>query len=342
MLLDAMHLTPDLSEMAAWAHSAETLGFDGLVVSETKSDPFLALTLAAEHTQRLTLSTGIAVAFPRSPTILAHLAWDLARFSHGRFILGLGPQVRAHVERRFGAAWEKPVRRLRETIEAIRAVWHCWQTGEDLYYEGEFFTLDLMTPFFSTGPLPYPPPPIYIAAVNHQMLKLAGSACDGVFLHALHSVKYLQEVAWPSLRQGLEQAGRSRQAFSAAAGVFVVPTDDPQPASVFEAYVRQQLSFYMSTPAYRSVLELHGWEGIAIQLSRLARRGDWEAMPKLINDAMLDAFAVSGAWGELPGKIQTRYGDLLDRISYYWPYTPGASDDGWRATLAGFKGDGGA
>lgn len=337
MLLDAMHLTPDLSEMAAWAHSAETLGFDGLVVSETKSDPFLALTLAAEHTQRLTLSTGIAVAFPRSPTILAHLAWDLARFSHGRFILGLGPQVRAHVERRFGAAWEKPVRRLRETIEAVRAVWHCWQTGEDLYYEGEFFTLDLMTPFFSTGPLPYPPPPIYIAAVNHQMLKLAGSACDGVFLHALHSVKYLQEVAWPSLRQGLEQAGRSRQAFSAAAGVFVVPTDDPQPASVFEAYVRQQLSFYMSTPAYRSVLELHGWEGSAIQLSRLARRGDWEAMPRLINDAMLDAFAVSGTWGELPNKIRTRYGNLLDRISYYWPYTPGASDAGWRDTLAGFK-----
>lgn len=337
MQLDMMVLTPDLGQMAGLVTAAEQVGFDGVWVSETRADPFLALAVGAEHSQRLMLGTGIAVAFPRSPTILAHLAWDLARFSGGRFVLGLGPQVRAHNELRLGVKWEKPVRKLRETIEAIRAVWACWQEGKPLDYQGEFFRLSLMTPFFSPDPLPFAPPPIFIAAVNEQMLRLAGRVCDGVFLHALHTVDYLRQAALPALQAGWQAAGRSRRDFTLATGLFVVPTDDAQPAGHFEAYVRQQLSFYMSTPAYRAVMELHNWQGAALQLSRLARRGEWEAMPRLISDAMLDAFALSGRWGDLPGLIQARYGDLLDRVAYYWPFTPGESDAGWAATAAGFR-----
>ena len=337
MKLDTTLLAPDLAAMATYTAAAEAIGFDGLWASETKHDPFLPLVLAAEHSRRLTLGTGIAVAFPRSPTTLAHLAWDLARYSQGRFILGLGPQVWAHNERRFGVKWEKPIRKMRETIEAMHAIWDAWQNDRPLRYRGEFFKLTLMTPFFSGGPLDYPPPPIYLAAVNKQMLTLAGNLGDGVFIHALHSVDYLRQLARPAIAQGAAQANRTPEAVTVSAALFVVPTDDPKPAGHYEAYVRQQLAFYMSTPAYRTVLALHGWEETGYQLSKLAQRGRWADMPALISDAMLDTFALSGPWGGLPGQIKTRYGDMLDRVTYYLPFEPGPSEAGWRATIAGFR-----
>jgi probable F420-dependent oxidoreductase len=339
MKFDTYLISHDLQQMPAIARTAEALGFDGLWTAETAHNPFLPLTLAAEHSQRLTLGTGIAVAFPRSPTVLAHLAWDLQRYSQGRFVLGLGTQVKAHIVLRFGARWEKPVRQLRETIEAMRAVWTSWrQGGTTLNYRGEFITLRLMTPFFAEPPLAYPDPPVYIAAVNEQMLHLAGSLCEGVHIHPFHSARYLREYAWPHLREGMHSSGRSRLDFTAVGAVFAIPTDGNKPAHAYAAAAREQIAFYMSTPAYRSIVELHGWSGAAEQLSQMARRGEWQAMGQVITDEMLDAFAVTGKWAELPGIVQARYaGRLLDRVAYYLPFVPGEEDAGWQATIAGFR-----
>lgn len=337
MKIDTWLLSHDLSEMAVYTKAAESVGFDGLWTAETSSNPFLPLTLAAEHSQHLELGTGIAVAFPRSPAILAYLAWDLARYSQGRFILGLGSQVRAHNERRLGVKWEKPVTKMRETILALRAFWDCWQNDVPLDFEGEFFKLNLMTPFFNPGPHNYPHIPVYISAINKQMLQLAGELCEGVHIHPVHTVRYLEEFALPHLETGLAKSGRSRHDITLASSLFVVPPDAPRQATSYEAYARQQLAFYMSTPAYRVVLELHGWGGVSQQLSRLARRGEWAEMPGLVTDEILDTFAVSGDWAELPDKVQQKYGDLLDRVSYYLPYVPGENDEGWRATIDGFS-----
>jgi probable F420-dependent oxidoreductase len=201
-------------------------------------------------------------------------------------------------------------------------VWASWRAGgTSLNYRGEFYTLRLMTPFFAAPPLDYPDPPIYISAVNEQMLKLAGSLCEGVHIHPFHSPQYLREVAWPHLRAGMHESGRSRIGFTAVAAVFAIPTDGAKAASAYERSVREQLAFYMSTPAYRAVVDLHGWAAPAQQLSEMARRGEWQAMGDLITDAMLDAFAVTGTWAALPGIIKQRYaGRLLDRVAYYLPY----------------------
>jgi probable F420-dependent oxidoreductase len=337
MKIDTMLLTPKLAEMAAFAGAAEELGFDGIWTAETQADPFLPLTLAVEHTQQANVGTAIAVTFPRSPATLAHLAWDLQRYSNGRFILGLGPQVKAHNVLRFGVKWEKPVKKMRETIEAIRAFWRTWQTGEPFRYVGEFFKLTLMTPFFNPGPLEVPPPPIYIAAMNKLMLRLAGSHCEGVHIHALHTLKYLDEIALPELEIGWERSGKGREDFTLASAVFVVPTDDPQFAASIEQHVRQQISFYLSTPAYRLLAELHGWEEQARQLSLAARDKEWERMPAMISDQILNTLAIFGTWAELPGMIKEKYGSRLDRISYYLPYVPGQNEEGWKVTIAGFN-----
>ncbi len=336
MKIDVSFLQPRLEQMPAYAAAAEALGFDGFWSAETNSDPFLNLTLAAEHSRTMTLGTAIAVAFPRSPATLAYTAWDLQRFSGGRFVLGLGTQVKAHNVLRFGVKWEKPVKKMRETIEAIRAFWDCWQNGTPLDYTGEFFKLMLMTPFFDPGPIDVPPPPIYIAAVNEQMLRLAGSHCDGVHLHALHTVRYLDELALPSLAEGMARTGRSRDAFTVNASVFVIPTDDPAEAAAAEAHVRQQLSFYMSTPAYKAVLALHGWEATSATLGQMAREGKWAEMGDALTPEQVDTFAVRGTWAELPDRIHQRYGDRLDRVSYYLPFVPGENDAGWQATIDRF------
>jgi probable F420-dependent oxidoreductase len=339
MKFDTYLLTQDLQQMASVAAGAESLGFDGLWMAETAQNPFLPLVLAAEHTQRIALGTGIAVAFPRSPTVLAHIAWDLHRYSNGRFILGLGTQVKAHIVLRYGMRWEKPVRQMRETIDAMRAVWASWRSGgTSLNYRGEFYTLRLMTPFFAEAPLEYPDPPVYISAVNQQMLHLAGSACEGVHIHPFHSPRYLREYAWPHLREGLRTAGRSRMDFTAVGAVFAIPTDGHKPAASQERAVREQIAFYMSTPAYRSIVEPHGWVEVAETLGVMARQGQWQAMGDLITDEMLNAYAVTGAWAELPKIVKERYaGRLLDRVAYYIPYVPGEDDAGWRATIAGFR-----
>ncbi|MCP5097926.1 MAG: TIGR03617 family F420-dependent LLM class oxidoreductase [Chloroflexi bacterium] len=337
MKFDTTLLAHDLNEMAAYTKAAESIGFDGIWTAETSHDPFLPLTLAAEHSERVKLGTGIAVAFPRSPATLAYLAWDLARYSQGRFILGLGTQVKAHNVLRFGVKWEKPVKKMRETILAMRAFWDCWQHGKPLDFVGEFFKLQLMTPFFNPGPHDWPHVPVYIAAVNKQMLRLAGELCEGVHLHVLHSVPYLREFALPHIEAGLAKNGRSRKDIVLNTAVFAIPTDDPDYAAWAEAHVREQISFYMSTPAYRVLAEIHGWEEIALKLSKLMRAREFDAMPKLINDDILSTIAVTGTWAEIPLKIHNKYGDMLDRVSYYLPYQPGKQDVGWQASIDSFK-----
>ncbi|MFO7682550.1 MAG: TIGR03617 family F420-dependent LLM class oxidoreductase [Chloroflexota bacterium] len=337
MKFDVTLLTYDLSDIPAAAQAAESLGFDGFWLAETQADPFLGLVLAAEHTRKIDLGTGIAVAFPRSPTVTAMMAWNIAKMGNGRFHLGLGSQVKAHNVLRYGVAWEKPIKKMRETIQAIRALWRCWQTGEPLDYVGEFFKLQLMTPFFNPGPIANPRIPITISAVNEQMLRLAGEECDGVLLHALHSVPYIQEYALPHVETGLAKRGLALEEFEVITAVFAIPTDDPDYAAWAANFVRQQIAFYLSTPAYRIVAEMHGWQAAARELSQLARANQWSAMPTLITDDMLDVIAVTGAWAELPAIIHQKYGGLLDRVSYYLPFIPGQNEAGWQATINGFK-----
>lgn len=308
-----------LAEAASLAQRAESIGYDALWSSETQHDPFLPLALAAEHTRRIQLGTGIAVAFARSPTVLAHTAWDLQQHSNGRFILGLGTQVKAHVERRFGMTWDvPPAPRLREYILAIRALWQCWQTGEKLNFRGEFFKLTLMSPFFNPGPITHPHIPIYIAGVNEHLCQLAGELCEGFHVHPFHTPKYLAEFVLPNIELGLKKNGRARGDIQLASSIFVIGGDTEEERDANRKAVRQQIAFYASTPSYHTVFELHGWQTVAEELSSLASRGRWEEMPTLITDAMLAEFAEEGDWTALPTKIMRRYDGLLDRVAYYF------------------------
>jgi len=337
MKFDVSLLVHDLSQMPALARFADELGFDGIWTFETSHEPYLPLVLAAEHSERLSLGTSIAVAFPRSPTITAQIAWDLARYSKGRFILGLGTQVKGHNERRVGIKWERPVAKMRDYILAVRAVWESWQNQTRLDYRGEFYQLTLMTPFFSPAPHEYARIPIFVAGVNRGMCELAGELCEGFHVHPLHTTRYLQERILPSIESGLAKSARPRSAIELSSSIFVIPTDDAEQAAKYETEVRQQIAFYASTPPYRPVFELEGWSDVADQLTALAARAEWSAMASLIDDDMIDRFALRATWAELPAQLRQKYSGLLDRVSYYFPLVPGENEAQWRATAAGVK-----
>lgn len=325
-------------EMAETARRAEALGLDALWVGESTHNPFLGLMLAAEHTSTLRLGTAVALAFPRSPTLTAHLAWDLQAFSRGRFLLGLGSQVRGHIERRFGMPYDPPGPRLRDYLGALRAVWDCWQRGTPLQYRGRFYTLTLMTPFFNPGPIEHPHIPVYISAVNPYMLRLAGEACEGVHLHPLHSVRYLRELALPLIQEGLRKAGRRREDISLAVTVFTVTGETPQEVEEARAFVRRQIAFYASTPPYRRVLALHGWEETARRLSEMARAGEWEGMPGEITDEMVETFALVAPLDRLGAALRERYEGLVDRVAFYRPPRPLTDTAFWERTVRDFYG----
>jgi probable F420-dependent oxidoreductase len=319
-----------LEEMPRIARAAEEVGFAGVWTAETRHDPFLPLALAAEHTSRVELGTAVTVAFARSPTSVAHVAWDLARLSRGRFVLGLGSQVRAHVERRFGMPWSgRPVSQLRDYLAAVRAVWAAWQDGTPLRLRSEHYPLSLMTPFFSPGRIDHPAIPIYLAGVGAPMIRLAGEVADGFLVHPLHSRAYLADVVRPALAAGAERIGRDATAVVVSASLIVASDDAEREAA------RTQIAFYASTPSYRPVLEHHGWGAVADELGALARSGQWEAMPRQIDDAMLDAFSVVASPDELPAAIRSRCAGLVDRVSLYRPFVPGADDAGWAALVQG-------
>jgi probable F420-dependent oxidoreductase len=316
-----------LKEVPALAQAAEAIGFDAIWTSETQHDPFLPLTLVAEHTARLKFGTAVAIAFARSPTIVAHTAFDLARQSNGRFILGLGTQVKAHVERRFGMTWAAPVPRLREYVQALRAVWQSWQTGERLNFRGQHYKLTLMSPFFAPEPIENFHIPIFIAGVGEPLCRLAGEVADGFHVHPYHTARYLSEVILPAIEAGARKADRDRGSIELATMAFVALNDQEADAQ------RAQVSFYASTPSYRPVLELHGWSPIGDQLSALAARGRWDEMPKLITDEMLETFVIIGRWDELADRLRQKYDGLLDRVGLYRPYVPGVEDQEWRSLV---------
>ena len=328
MYIDATLPPVPLKEVPAIAEAAESTGFDAVWSSETIHDPFLPGALIAERTRRLHFGTAVAIAFARSPATLAYTAWDLAQASGGRFILGLGTQVKAHIERRFGMPWpDSVVGKLREQIAAIRAFWNAWQNGEKLDFRGEYYKLTLMSPFFNPGRIEHPQVPIFIAGVNTGLARLAGEAADGFQVHPFHSPAYLQQVLLPAIEEGALKSGRTRSDVQVSVSAFVVTSPEEN------LFVRSQIAFYASTPSYRAVMALHGWEEVAGQLSALAKRGQWGDMPALIDQGMLETFAVAASPAELPDALLDRYSGVVDRLGLYLPYSPGQRDDFWRHLL---------
>jgi probable F420-dependent oxidoreductase len=325
MKLDATLPPVHLKEVPALAKAAEEIGFDALWTQETQHDPFLPCTLIAEHTSQLRLGTAIAVSFARSPANLAHTAWDLAAQSNGRFILGLGTQVKAHIERRFGQPWPESVTgKLREQIQVIRAFWDCWQNGTKLNHRGEYYKITLMSPFFNAGPIEYPNIPIYIAGVNIGLAKLAGELCEGFHAHPFHSVRYLREVILPAIEEGAIKEKRKRKDVSVSVTAFVASTPEEM------NFARAQIAFYASTPSYRAVMALHGWNEVAEKLSAHAAKGEWAEMPMLITDEMLSEFCLVTEEDRLAEELKKRYDGIADRLTLYIPFVSGEKDAWWR------------
>ncbi len=329
MKLDTGITTRDLSEVAAEAKKAEDLGFDAIWSMEAGNDGFLPLALAAEHTRRIKMGPAVAIAFPRSPMAMAYTAWDLAALSKGRFVLGLGTQVKGHIERRYGVKWEAPVPKLRDYVLALKAIFKSWaEGGKKLSYQGKYYNLSLMTPFFAPKPHNYPIP-IYIAGVNEHILRLAGEHCDGLHAHPFTSPKYLREFLLPHVAEGLKKSGRTRKDFTIFTSAFAIVGRNQEELERARAGVRQQISFYASTRTYKIVLDMHGWGDVASQLNELTAKGDWASMPKLITDEMLDVYAVTGTYDNIGDKVRERFDGLLDRVSFYLPYHTGFDDAAW-------------
>lgn len=298
---------------------AEATGFDALMTVELGHDVFAPLAVAAIATERIELTTSIAVAFPRSPTVLAIQAWDLQANSRGRFVLGLGSQVKGHNERRFGVKWSAPAPRLREYIHALRAIWRCWETGGKLNFQGEHYKLSLMTPDFSPDPTGLPMIPVTIAAVGPAMLQLAGEICDGVRLHPLCTRRYLEEVCLPKLLEGMRRSGRSREQFDVHGGGFVCTGPDEAAVRKAMDWARSRIAFYASTRTYRPILALHGLEDLGLKLHRLSVEGRWREMPEHITDDTLRLFAACGTYNEIASEIQKRFGGAADAIEIFLP-----------------------
>jgi probable F420-dependent oxidoreductase len=306
-------------EVGPFAAAVEGAGFDALMTAELNHDVFAPLALAALATQRIELTPSIAVAFPRSPTIMASQAWDLQANSNGRFVLGLGSQVRGHNERRFGIPWSPPAPRLRDYVRALRAVWRCWETGEKLDYRGEHYKLTLMTPDFSPEPTGLPMVPVTIAAVGEAMLRVAGEACDGVRLHPLCSRRYVEEVALPRLADGMGRSGRSRVNFDVFGGGFVVTGPDQKTVAEGMEWVRKRVAFYGSTRSYLPILALHGLNELGQKLHAMSLEGRWNEMAAEVPDEVVRIFAACGTYDEITRAIDERFGGLADSIEINFP-----------------------
>jgi len=333
MKIDTTLPSNHLNTIPSYARAVEDMGFNTLWTTETQHSPFLPGPLIAEHTRKLNFGTAVAIGFARSPASLAYTSWDLAQASGGRFILGLGTQVKAHIERRFGMPWPDSVTgKLREQIGAIRALWQVWQTGERLNFRGKYYKLTLMSPFFNPGPIEYPNIPIYIAGVNTGLARLAGEVADGFHVHPLHSRRYLQKVILPAINEGAHKSGRSRADISVSVTAFVVTSPEEK------SFARMQIAFYASTPSYRRVFALHGWEEIAERLSKHAARQEWGEMGELIDDEILATFAVVAAPQELATALKERYQLLADHLTLYIPFTPGERTGFWKNLIAEIRG----
>jgi len=316
MQVDAALTTTDLGKVASAAPEIEASGYDGIFTFEGQHDPFFPLLLAAEHTERVQLTTAVAIAFARNPMTLAQTAYDLQLASHGRFRLGLGTQIKPHIEKRFSMPWSQPVDRMRELVLAIRAIWATWHEGAPLDFRGEFYRHTLMTPFFNPGPSPYGLPSIFLAGVGPRMTEMAGEVADGFIVHPFGTERSLRELTIPALERGAARAGRPLSDVEIAFPLMAVVADTDEQIAQGRDALRARLGFYGSTPAYKVILDVHGWGDLQPELNRLTKTGDWGAMTALITDDMVDAFSVQGNPDNIGAIVRERYGDLVQRISF--------------------------
>jgi probable F420-dependent oxidoreductase len=337
MKVDTIVMT-GLNDVSEAAREREEVGYSGLWTAETAHDPFLPLVLAAEHTREIELGTQIAVAFARNPMLLANIGWDLQSYSKGRFILGLGSQIKPHITKRFSMEWSHPAPRMREMIMAVRAIWDTWLNGTPLDFRGEFYKHTLMTPFFAppaTDLGDFGVPKIFLAGVGELMTEVAGEVCDGFICHGFTTEKYLREVTLPALERGRAKAGKTMEGFEMTGPMFVVTGNDAEETEKAAQATRQQIAFYGSTPAYRGVLELHGWGGAQDELNALSKQGKWKEMGDLIDDDMLNAFAVVAEPEAVAPELGKRFADVMNRIAFYVPYA--SNPERWRVVMEEVK-----
>ncbi len=336
MLVDAGLETSRLLEVPEAARRLEALGYDGVFTFEGPHDPFFPLLLAAEHSERLTLTTAIAIAFARNPMTLAQTAYDLQLASGGRMVLGLGTQIQPHITKRFSMPWSQPAARMREMVLAIRAIWARWHDGTPLDFRGEFYTHTLMPPMFDPGPSPQGVPRVVLAGVGPRMTEVAGEVADGFMVHPFTTPEFLRTITWPALERGLAASGRTRGGFEVSLPAMIAVGDTAAELARERDAFRMRLAFYGSTPAYRVVLDAHGWGELQPELNRLTKANDWAAMPALITDEILDAFVVSGRPEALPDLLHERFSGLVDRLAANPP--AGIDPDRWRPVLAAIRG----
>ncbi|TNF35313.1 MAG: TIGR03617 family F420-dependent LLM class oxidoreductase [Gammaproteobacteria bacterium] len=324
-----------LEGAAAEAQRLEAEGYDGVYTLEGSSDPFLPLAIASEHAPRLDIATGIAVAFPRNPSHIAYSAWDLQRFSKGKFLLGIGSQVKAHIEKRFGVAFDPPAARMREYIQAVKAFFDCWQDGKPLDFQGQFYRHTLMTPMFNPGPNPYGKPPILLGALGPKMTHVAGEVADGLIVHPFNTQVFVEQEQLPQVLSGLQASGRDRSEFTIQVTAICVTGATEAEYEAAKTSVKGLLGFYGSTPAYIPPMNSVGYGGLQPELNRLSKAGQWDAMGQLIDDDFLNAFAVTGEPSTIARQLVDRYGTVADRISIYAPYqsSPGV----WSSIIRDIK-----
>lgn len=317
MRMETAVVAPSIQALADYARQMEEMGYDSVMTPEAGHDPFLPLMIVAEHTQRLRFGTGVAIAFPRSPFAVAQMAWDLQRYSGGRFMLGLGTQVKGHNERRYSTPWPAPPGpRLRDYILCLKAIFKTFQTNERPNFQSKWYQFTLISPFFNPGPNPNGDIPIYISAVNKYNCRLVGELCDGIRMHGFNTPKYTREVILPSIEEGTRKAGRKLADIDIVGGGFLVAGKDDEEIEKAKAPVKQQIAFYGSTRTYLPVLECHGWGEVGMRLYRLSMEGKWADMASEITDEMLDEFAVVGTYDEIVPKIKERYFGVVTTLDF--------------------------
>jgi probable F420-dependent oxidoreductase len=336
MYVDSAFATTDLHAVPDAARAIERAGYDGIFSFEGPHDGFFPLLLAAEHTERVQLTTAVVIAFARSPMTLAQSAYDLQLASRGRFNLGLGTQIKPHIEKRFSMPWSKPVERMHELVLAVRAIWASWHEGAKLDFRGDFYTHTLMTPFFNPGPNPYGIPRVVLGGVGPRMTEVAGEVADGFMVHPFSTEKFMRATTLPALQRGLDTAGRSRDDFEIAFPAMVIVAESDEELASGRDAMRARLAFYGSTPAYKIVLDAHGWGDLQPELNRITKSGDWRTMGSLITDEIVDTFVVSGSPEQIGPRLQERYGDIVQRVSFDGPAK--LTDERVARVLAGFRG----
>ena len=324
-----------LGDAAAEARRLADIGYDGVYTLEGSWDPFYPLVMAAEHAPQLDIATGIAVAFPRNPMHLAYQAWDLQKFSNGKFLLGIGSQVKAHIEKRFGVEFSPPAARMREYIQAVKAIFDCWQNGTEMAFNGEYFRHTLMTPMFNPGPLDCGPPPLMLGALGPKMTEVAGEVADGLIVHPFNNMPFLFDHALPAVQRGLDKSGRSRKNFILQINAIVITGETEQALAIATESVKGLLGFYSSTPAYRPPMDAVGYGELQPELNRLSKEGRWQELGAYIDRDFLEAFATIGEPHEIAGMLRDKYGAHADRLAIYAPYA--APDTMWSSIISQLK-----